>query len=101
MQRVPVAFHDVLRFRHPFLEAGIVGRKLVTSIRCFDQEQCFAIRGAERLITSLGNTTPSEFPNFRTLSLTMAAPLLRLFLTFEGLWEQQTCKNQISQLAEA
>jgi hypothetical protein len=23
----------------------------------------------------LGNTTPSEFPNFRTLSSTMAAPL--------------------------
>jgi hypothetical protein len=47
MQRVPVAVHDVLRFRHAFLEAGIVGRKQVASIRCLDQEQGFAISGAQ------------------------------------------------------
>jgi hypothetical protein len=33
MQRVPIALHDVLCFRHAFLEVGIVGRKLLGAIR--------------------------------------------------------------------
>ena len=62
MQRVPVAVHDVLRFRHPFLEAGIVGSELVASIRCLDQEQSFAIRGAQAGDYFLGQYDPERVP---------------------------------------
>jgi hypothetical protein len=67
MQRVAVAVHDVLRFRHPFLEAGIVGSELVASIRSFDQEQSFAIRGVQTADYFLGQYDPKRVPELAHL----------------------------------
>jgi hypothetical protein len=69
MQRIAVAVHDVLRFRHPFLEAGIVGSKLVAPIRCFDQEQSFAIRGVQTADYFLGQYNPERVPELSHLKL--------------------------------
>ncbi|HWO33186.1 MAG TPA: hypothetical protein VNO32_30680 [Candidatus Acidoferrum sp.] len=79
MQRIAIAANDVISLRRLFLEARIVRREPVTAIRSIDQEQRFTVarlQAINGLMTSFGSTTPSEFPNLRTLSSTMNRPLV-------------------------
>jgi hypothetical protein len=55
-------------FRHFLLESWVVGRKSVITVGRFNQEKPLPAPVCSRPITSLGRTTPSELPNFRTLS---------------------------------
>jgi hypothetical protein len=80
MQRVPVAVHDVLRFRHVFLEAGIVGRKLVATIRCLDQEQSIAIRGAQAADHFPGQYDPERVSELSDLEFNQGSTSLWMLL---------------------
>ncbi len=65
MECIPVAADDVLGFLHLLLEAGVVGSKLLASVRRFNQEQCFAVRDGLRGDgrTAGGRTESYRLPN--------------------------------------
>ncbi len=68
MKSVTIARNYLLGLVHLLLEGRIVRRQLVGPIGPFDQEEAFAIAGAQAIDHFLGKMTPSELPNLRTFS---------------------------------